>query len=73
MFMSVLHKEMKRKAEMKRKKEKSLVTIKCKNCNGLTEIPLGSVGKCDYCGSPIRAPYDSSKDIFSFMNDYDYF
>lgn len=52
-------------AEMKRKKEKSLVTVICEKCGGTTKIPLGSVGKCDYCDSPIRAGYYSFEDIFS--------
>ena len=30
------------------------VNVKCPNCTGTTRIRYGTVGKCDWCGSPIR-------------------
>ena len=30
------------------------ITVKCPNCTGTTRIRFGTVGKCDWCGSPIR-------------------
>ena len=30
------------------------VNVKCASCGGTTRIRAGAVGKCDYCGSPVR-------------------
>lgn len=31
-----------------------MVTIKCGGCGGMNAIEKGSVGECEYCGSPIK-------------------
>ena len=30
------------------------VNVQCPNCSGTTRIRFGTVGTCEYCGSPIR-------------------
>lgn len=30
------------------------ITVTCPNCGGINKIPAGSVGECDYCGSPLE-------------------
>lgn len=31
-----------------------MITVKCKGCGGVNTIPMGQVGECEYCGSPIK-------------------
>ena len=31
-----------------------LVLIKCPHCDGLTRLPLGGLGRCEWCDSPLR-------------------
>lgn len=37
-----------------------LVTVKCPHCSGLTKVPLGGLGKCEWCDSPVRG--DAAQD-----------
>ncbi len=31
-----------------------MMTVKCDGCGGINTIQKGTVGECDYCGSPIK-------------------
>lgn len=31
-----------------------MVTVKCEGCGAVNSVPKGSVGECEYCGSPIK-------------------
>ena len=35
-------------------KKFGFVEVACKNCGGTTRIRAGTVGKCSYCGSPVK-------------------
>ena len=37
-----------------RRLERSFLHVKCACCGGTSRLRRGTVGKCDYCGSPIR-------------------
>jgi len=34
--------------------EKTFVAVTCPACSGITQIPVGTVGVCDFCGSKIE-------------------
>ena len=41
-------------AKDKEVKKFGFVEIECKNCGGTSRIRAGTVGKCSYCGSPLK-------------------
>ena len=35
------------------------VRVQCPHCNGLTQAPLGGMGKCEWCDAPVRGDSQS--------------
>ena len=35
------------------------VKVRCPHCNGLTQAPLGGLGKCEWCDAPVRGDSQS--------------